>query len=198
MLSAHTALRFSATIARLVPPFCSRIASCSQQHGAPFKYENRTRRVNEAEENAAMVPYAQFCPVAKTAEVFGDRWTPIIMQDLCSGTRAFGELLDAAPLKSLTVRAQRFTGACPVLPESDSQSPKCIPSLRARSGKALPISEIGVLQEQGSELFVRAHHLPYVILDFKAGMHYGPIMSGSDKREKREQILQAFAAQCLP
>jgi DNA-binding HxlR family transcriptional regulator len=27
-----------------------------------------------------------FCPVAKAAEVFGDRWTPIIMRELCFGT----------------------------------------------------------------------------------------------------------------
>jgi DNA-binding HxlR family transcriptional regulator len=55
-----------------------------------------------------MITYAQFCPVAKTAEVFGDRWTPIIMRELCFGTRAFGELLDAAPLISRTVLAQRL------------------------------------------------------------------------------------------
>ena len=29
-------------------------------------------------------------------------------------------------------------------------------------------------------------------------MHHGPIMSSSDEREKRKQILEAFAAQCLP
>jgi DNA-binding HxlR family transcriptional regulator len=55
-----------------------------------------------------MVSYAQFCPVAKAAEVFGDRWTPIIMRELCFGTRSFGELLDAAPLISRTVLAQRL------------------------------------------------------------------------------------------
>ena len=60
------------------------------------------------------------------------------------------------------------------------------------------ISKIGVLQEQESELLVRAHQLPDVVLDFEAGMHHGPIMSSSDKCEKREQILKAFAAQCLP
>jgi len=48
-----------------------------------------------------MITYSQFCPVAKAAEVFGDRWTPIILRELCFGTRAFGELLDAAPLISL-------------------------------------------------------------------------------------------------
>src|SRR5580704_16585256 len=66
------------------------------------------------------------------------------------------------------------------------------------NGNALPIPEIGILQEQGSELLVRAHHLPDVILDFEAGMHHGPIMRSSDKREKRKQILEAFAAQRLP
>ena len=55
-----------------------------------------------------MLTYAQFCPVAKAAEVFGDRWTPIIMRELCFGTRGFGELLHAAPLISRTVLAQRL------------------------------------------------------------------------------------------
>jgi DNA-binding HxlR family transcriptional regulator len=55
-----------------------------------------------------MISYSQFCPVAKAAEVFGDRWTPIIMRELCFGTRAFGELLSAAPLISRTVLAQRL------------------------------------------------------------------------------------------
>jgi DNA-binding HxlR family transcriptional regulator len=55
-----------------------------------------------------MISYAQFCPVAKAAEVFGDRWTPVIIRELCFGTRSFGELLDAAPLISRTVLAQRL------------------------------------------------------------------------------------------
>jgi DNA-binding HxlR family transcriptional regulator len=55
-----------------------------------------------------MINYSQFCPVAKAAEVFGDRWTPIILRELCFGTRAFGELLAAAPLISRTVLAQRL------------------------------------------------------------------------------------------
>ena len=55
-----------------------------------------------------MTTYGQFCPVAKAAEVFGDRWTPIIMRELCFGARAFGELLEAAPLISRTVLAQRL------------------------------------------------------------------------------------------
>jgi DNA-binding HxlR family transcriptional regulator len=55
-----------------------------------------------------MTTYSQFCPVAKAAEVFGDRWTPILVRELCFGTRSFGELLDATPLISRTVLAQRL------------------------------------------------------------------------------------------
>jgi DNA-binding HxlR family transcriptional regulator len=57
-----------------------------------------------------MISYSQFCPVAKAAEVFGDRWTPIIMRELCFCPRAFGELLAVAPLISRTVLAQRLKG----------------------------------------------------------------------------------------
>jgi DNA-binding HxlR family transcriptional regulator len=55
-----------------------------------------------------MITRSQFCPVVKAAEVFGDRWTPIIIRELCFGTRSFGELLEAAPPISRTVLAQRL------------------------------------------------------------------------------------------
>ena len=55
-----------------------------------------------------MTAQSQFCPVAKAAEVFADRWTPIIIRELCFGTRSFGELLRAAPPISRTMLAQRL------------------------------------------------------------------------------------------
>jgi DNA-binding HxlR family transcriptional regulator len=55
-----------------------------------------------------MTTRSQFCPVVKAAEVFGDRWTPIIIRELCFGTRSFGELLETAPPISRTVLAQRL------------------------------------------------------------------------------------------
>jgi DNA-binding HxlR family transcriptional regulator len=55
-----------------------------------------------------MTQRSQFCPVTKAAEIFGDRWTPIIIRELCFGTRSFGELLAAAPPISRTVLAQRL------------------------------------------------------------------------------------------
>jgi DNA-binding HxlR family transcriptional regulator len=55
-----------------------------------------------------MLKYGQFCPVAKTAEVFGDRWSPLIVRELCHGTKTFGDLLKCMPLISRTMLVRRL------------------------------------------------------------------------------------------
>lgn len=55
-----------------------------------------------------MLRYGQFCPVAKAAEIFADRWTPLIVRELCFGPCTFGDLLFAMPLISRTMLAQRL------------------------------------------------------------------------------------------
>src|SRR5262245_59530739 len=41
--------------------------------------------------------YGQACPVAKTLEVVGDRWTLLVVRDLLLGTRRFQDLLASLP-----------------------------------------------------------------------------------------------------
>ena len=58
-----------------------------------------------------MKSYGQFCPVAKAAEVFCERWTPIILRDLAAdilrqigadeGPHLFAEGLHLRRLKSV-------------------------------------------------------------------------------------------------
>jgi DNA-binding HxlR family transcriptional regulator len=57
---------------------------------------------------AVMIRYGQFCPVAKTAEIFGDRWSPLIIRELYYGPRSFGDFLAALPLISRTMLSQRL------------------------------------------------------------------------------------------
>ena len=38
-----------------------------------------------------MRTYGQFCPVAKAAEIFAERWTPLIIRELYSGSTRFNE-----------------------------------------------------------------------------------------------------------
>jgi DNA-binding HxlR family transcriptional regulator len=55
-----------------------------------------------------MKSYGQFCPVAKAAEVFCERWTPLILRDLSSGHSRFSELQRGIPLASPTLLSRRL------------------------------------------------------------------------------------------
>jgi DNA-binding HxlR family transcriptional regulator len=54
-----------------------------------------------------METYGQFCPVSKAAEIFAERWTPLIIRELLMGSHRFNELehgLPGIPRSLLTKR----------------------------------------------------------------------------------------------
>jgi DNA-binding HxlR family transcriptional regulator len=55
-----------------------------------------------------MKGYGQFCPVAKAAELFCERWTPLIVRDLATGAARFSELKRGVPLMSPTLLSRRL------------------------------------------------------------------------------------------
>ena len=52
--------------------------------------------------------YGQYCPVALGAEVFAERWTPIIVRNLMLGCDRFGAILEGAPGLPRSVLSQRL------------------------------------------------------------------------------------------
>jgi DNA-binding HxlR family transcriptional regulator len=52
--------------------------------------------------------YGQYCPVARAAEVFAERWTPLVVRELLCGSRRFSELQRGLPLMSKSVLMQRL------------------------------------------------------------------------------------------
>lgn len=56
-----------------------------------------------------MKGYGQFCPVAKTAEIFAQRWTPLVIRELCFGPRRFNEVHMGVPLMSRALLVQRLS-----------------------------------------------------------------------------------------
>jgi len=52
--------------------------------------------------------YGQYCPVALGAEIFAERWTPIILRNLMLGCDRFGQILDGAPGLPRSVLSQRL------------------------------------------------------------------------------------------
>jgi DNA-binding HxlR family transcriptional regulator len=55
-----------------------------------------------------MKRYGQFCPVAKGAEVFAERWTPLVLRELLSGSTHFSDLHRGVPLMSRTLLSLRL------------------------------------------------------------------------------------------
>jgi DNA-binding HxlR family transcriptional regulator len=53
--------------------------------------------------------YGQFCPIARGAEVFAMRWTPLIVRNLLLGCRTFGEIRQGLPGISKTLLSQRLS-----------------------------------------------------------------------------------------
>jgi DNA-binding HxlR family transcriptional regulator len=55
-----------------------------------------------------MRTYGQYCPIARGAEIFAERWTPLIVRNLYLGCGSFSEILEGAPGLSRTLLAQRL------------------------------------------------------------------------------------------
>src|SRR5215470_16343983 len=52
--------------------------------------------------------YGQFCPVAKGAEVFAERWTPLVLRELLCGSIHFSDLHRGVPLMSRSLLSRRL------------------------------------------------------------------------------------------
>jgi DNA-binding HxlR family transcriptional regulator len=56
----------------------------------------------------AVRTYGQYCPIARGAEIFAERWTPLIIRNLYLGCGSFSEILEGAPGLSRTLLSQRL------------------------------------------------------------------------------------------
>lgn len=52
--------------------------------------------------------YGQFCPIAKSMEIIGERWTLLVLRELHMGATRFSELQRGLPLMSPTILTKRL------------------------------------------------------------------------------------------
>jgi DNA-binding HxlR family transcriptional regulator len=52
--------------------------------------------------------YGQFCPVAQAAEVITERWTPLVIRELLSGSHRFNDIQRGVPLMSPALLTKRL------------------------------------------------------------------------------------------
>ena len=80
------------------------------------------------------------CPIARTATLIGDRWTPLIVRDLAPGCQRFSELqrsLDGISPKSLSARLRRLEEAGIVTRASFAEMPPRVEYRLTDKGHAL-------------------------------------------------------------
>ena len=67
-----------------------------------------------------MEGYSQYCPLAKGAEVFAERWTPLILRELLRGSTTFNDLHRGVPRMSRSLLSSRLRKleSCGVLSRS--------------------------------------------------------------------------------
>lgn len=55
-----------------------------------------------------MIDYGQFCTVARGAEIFGERWTPLVIRELLCGSSHFNDIKRGVPRMSPSLLALRL------------------------------------------------------------------------------------------
>jgi DNA-binding HxlR family transcriptional regulator len=85
------------------------------------------------------------CPVARTAEIIGNKWTPLIVRDLADGQRRFSELersLAGISPKTLSERLKRLEDAGIIKRDCFAEVPPRVEySLTPKGVALLPVIE---------------------------------------------------------
>src|SRR4029453_5765739 len=83
---------------------------CPSKHRGQWRNSQKSGLNNRrrARNTGVMRTYGQYCPIARGAEIFAERWTPLIIRNLQLGCGNFSEILEGAPGLSRTLLSQRL------------------------------------------------------------------------------------------
>jgi DNA-binding HxlR family transcriptional regulator len=102
------------------------------------------------------------CPIARTATLIGDRWTPLIVRDLAPGCRRFSELqrsLDGISPKTLSDRLRKLEDAEIVSRTCFAEMPPRVEYRLTEKGHAL-LPVIESMRDFGESWLVEACAMP--------------------------------------
>src|SRR3989442_8808826 len=92
-----------------VPPGCRFGPPVRSMPRAPGESPKNELAVWVGQALTVPVPeYGHFCPVSRGAEIFAERWTPLILRELLNGAHRFSELQVGLPRISRNLLAQRL------------------------------------------------------------------------------------------
>jgi DNA-binding HxlR family transcriptional regulator len=128
--------------------------------------------------------YGQYCPVARGAEIFAERWTPIIMRNVLHGCRTFNDIAAGAPglsraLLTHRLRELEHAGVIGIRPKPDGHGSLYEPTA---AGLALEpvLTALGMWAEEWTD--VRPEHSDPAVVVWSWGRLYLRRESLPDRR----------------
>jgi len=114
-----------------------------------------------------MRSYRQFCPVAKAAEIFCERWNALIIRDLAGGARRFSELKKGVPLMSPSLLSSRLKWLIEegVIERRPARGSRSLYALTDAGREFVPLVEaLGVWGQRWTRRELRAHEIDLGLL----------------------------------
>lgn len=135
-----------------------------------------------------MRSYNQYCPVARGAEVFAERWTPVIMRNILYGCETFNAIADGCPGLSRSLLTKRLrqlgrAGVIAVEQKEDGRGSKYVPT---EAGLALKpvLNALGVWGELWMDMRP-VHSEPGIVL-----WSWGTVFLNRDALPRRRVVVR--------
>jgi len=131
-----------------------------------------------------MKTYGQFCPVAKAAELFCERWTALIIRDLACGATRFSELQRGVPLMSPSLLSKRLRQleAEGILERRGAKGRGATYHLTEAGGEFAPIVEaLGIWGQRWTRRELAEHEIDLGLLIWGLETRVDPTAFGLDR-----------------
>ena len=135
-------------------PACHRCSTASAHHRGPrlWSQESGLPSRGRGRDSGTVRTYGQYCPIARGAEIFAERWTPLIIRNLHLGCGTFSEILEGAPGSPRTLLSQRLKHRAAGHRRVGSQARRAGPLLRAHTRGSRPVRGLHVARRVGRPL----------------------------------------------
>jgi DNA-binding HxlR family transcriptional regulator len=110
--------------------------------------------------------YGQYCPLAKGAEVFAERWTPLILRELLRGSTTFNDLHRGVPRMSRSLLSSRLRKLelCGVVRRTERANRTDYHLTRAGQELGAVVSQLGTWAQRWFRSTFREHELDAGVL----------------------------------
>lgn len=100
--------------------------------------------------------YGQYCPIARGAEIFAERWTPIILRNILQGCRTFNQIAAGSPGLSRALLTRRLrelanVGVIEIRPKFDGHGSLYEPTPAGRELQPV-LAALGMWADQWTDI----------------------------------------------